>query len=447
MISRFKPLLFRFLLFPLDVLGLIGIFYVSYFIRTNSYFPLEQQSLLSHDQYLPFTLLFTFLYVIIYGFLGGYNLYRNENLFKDFWKIALSCFVWISLIASYFFWAREFFFSRFILMFSLVGVFVFFVLLRVLFWSIFKYFSPKEKAIIVGTDSKDIEIMLRKIGNYSCEYRDVWDLKEPVDVLVVARHMKQEILDSYIQFCFVNHVRFFVYDPNILPHFVPHQVAGVQLYEFFNTPLHGWQIVMKRFLDIIGSLFAILLFSPILIAISIAIKWETGGAILFKGKRVGYRYKPFSYFKFKSMRHKDASNVAEHHLRYDEAFRKQCGDDSSQAIIKLKDDPRVTKVGRFLRKYSLDELAEFFNVFLGRMSLVGYRPHEEKEVEKMPEWYRKVLTLKPGITGLAQITSRDLDPIEEAKLDLKYVENWSLLLDLKILFMTPVAMIRKRVKL
>ncbi len=447
MISRFKPLFFRFLLFPFDVFVILGVFFLAYFIRTRSYFPLDPQTLLSHEQYIPFTVVFTVLYVGIYALSGGYNLYRNESVLRDVGKILFSCFVWISIITSYFFWTREFFFSRFVLVFSFVGACVCLIALRLLFRFVFNSFAPKEKALIVGTESKDIEKMLRKIGKYAYEYRRDWDLKEPIDVLVVARHVGPEILDQYVQFCFINHIRFFVWDPNILPHFVPHQVRGVQLYEFFNTPLHGWQIVAKRFMDVVGSLFAIVLFSPVFLVIAVAIKWETGGSVFFKGKRIGYGYKTFSYFKFKSMRHKDSSNSAEHHLRYDESFRKQCGDDASQAIVKLKNDPRVTQVGKVLRKYSLDELAEFFNVFLGRMSLVGYRPHEEKEVEKMPEWYRKVLTLKPGITGLAQITSRDLDPLEEAKLDLKYVENWSLLLDLKILVMTPLAMIRKRVKL
>lgn len=118
---------------------------------------------------------------------------------------------------------------------------------------------------------------------------------------------------------------------------------------------------------------------------------------------------------------------------------------SDGPMVKIKDDPRVTRVGRFIRRYSIDELPELFLVFMGRMSLVGPRPHLPEEVAKYENHHRKTLTIKPGITGLAQISGRsDLLFEEEAKLDIYYIENWTLLLDISILLKTPLAVLKPR---
>ncbi len=114
-------------------------------------------------------------------------------------------------------------------------------------------------------------------------------------------------------------------------------------------------------------------------------------------------------------------------------------------MIKLKDDPRITRVGKFIRRWSFDELPELFNVFIGKMSLVGPRPHEVEEVDKYERHHKKVLAIKPGITGLAQISGRsDLSFEEEIKLDTFYIENWSMALDLWILVKTPIVLLKKR---
>jgi len=114
-------------------------------------------------------------------------------------------------------------------------------------------------------------------------------------------------------------------------------------------------------------------------------------------------------------------------------------------LVKISDDPRVTRVGKFIRRFSIDELPEFFLVFLGRMSLVGPRPHYPEEVAKYTGYQKRLLTIKPGVTGLAQISGRsDLDFDEEARLDMFYIENWSFWLDMQILLRTPWAVLRGR---
>ncbi len=141
-------------------------------------------------------------------------------------------------------------------------------------------------------------------------------------------------------------------------------------------------------------------------------------------------------YKFRSMVN-DAHAMKKNILQYNER--------KDGPLFKMKNDPRVTKLGRYLRHLSIDELPQFFNVFLGQMSLVGPRPHEPEEVSQYQRGYKKLLTIKPGITGLAQVSGRsDLLFSEEAKLDIFYIENWSLLLDLVIFLKTPWIILKKK---
>jgi lipopolysaccharide/colanic/teichoic acid biosynthesis glycosyltransferase len=136
-----------------------------------------------------------------------------------------------------------------------------------------------------------------------------------------------------------------------------------------------------------------------------------------------------------------------HQLRFNEDFQKKVGGNlrAGTPMIKFKNDPRITKVGHFIRKTSIDELPQFFCVLKGDMSLVGPRPHEPEEVAHYAKHHRKLLTLKPGITGLSQISGRsDLDFEEEVKLDIFYIENWSLVLDVIILIKTPLVLFKSR---
>ena len=130
-------------------------------------------------------------------------------------------------------------------------------------------------------------------------------------------------------------------------------------------------------------------------------------------------------------------------LRYTELADRNIRDDGP--MVKIKDDPRITRVGKFIRRFSIDELPELFLVFIGSMSLVGPRPHLPEEVAKYQRHHKKVLTIKPGITGLAQVSGRsDLSFEEEVKLDVYYIENWSLARDIRILLRTPMAVLRHR---
>ena len=194
--------------------------------------------------------------------------------------------------------------------------------------------------------------------------------------------------------------------------------------------------VIKRLLDIIGSLCALIISSPILLGVAIAIKLDDGGPVFFSQTRIGLHGKPFKMYKFRSM----VTNAEE--------LKKKLAEETGQEdrfIFKMKDDPRITKVGHFIRKTSLDEFPQFYNVLKGDMSLVGPRPALPEEVARYGSLYSARLLVKPGITGPWQVSGRsDLSQEQSEYLDVSYVENWSIAGDLAILAKTVMVIFTGR---
>jgi lipopolysaccharide/colanic/teichoic acid biosynthesis glycosyltransferase/GGDEF domain-containing protein len=210
----------------------------------------------------------------------------------------------------------------------------------------------------------------------------------------------------------------------------------------------GWQRMsraIKRSVDIAGSAVALILLSPLFILISVAVKLTSKGPILFKQKRVGQYGARFTFLKFRSMYFKSDSKIHEDYVKgfiAGNAGPLQA-ENSLSALYKLKHDPRVTRVGRLLRKTSLDELPQFINVLKGDMSLVGPRPPVPYEFEAYDRWHRsRLLEAKPGITGLWQVHGRSRTTFDDmVRLDLRYARTCCLWLDLKILLKTPRAVL------
>ncbi len=197
---------------------------------------------------------------------------------------------------------------------------------------------------------------------------------------------------------------------------------------------HGF----KRAVDIVGSLALLILLSPLCTLISILIKCSSDGPVLFKQNRVGRFGREFQCLKFRTMYTNSDHGLHRHYVQ--NLIQKP---DDSQKVYKIVNDPRVTPVGRFLRKTSLDEVPQFINVLLGDMSLVGPRPPIPYEISCYRPWHRRrVIETKPGITGLWQVYGRSRTTFDEmVRLDIRYIEEQSLWLDLKVLFLTPWAVI------
>lgn len=211
------------------------------------------------------------------------------------------------------------------------------------------------------------------------------------------------------------------------------ELAGVPLLTVKEIRLKGFNALIKRTSDVVLSSIGIVILASLFLLFATLIKITSPGPVLFKQKRVGLDGKTFEMFKFRSM----IAN-AEKLFPQLEPLSEVEG-----YLFKMKDDPRLTPLGKFMRRYSLDELPQLFNVLLGDMSLVGPRPPLPAEVEKYSPWHKKRLRVRPGITGPWQVSGRSLLPFEDmVRLDIYYIENWSLWLDLKILFRTiPVVLL------
>jgi len=206
-------------------------------------------------------------------------------------------------------------------------------------------------------------------------------------------------------------------------------------------------LFMKRVMDIAGSIIALAIFSPIFLIVPLLIKITSKGPVLFRQERIGQLEKKFMFLKFRSMYVNNDCSIHQEYIKKliceqkSSAVKKGNGDKTCS--YKMKDDPRITPIGRYLRKTSLDEFPQFINVLKGEMSLVGPRPPIPYELDNYDIWHkRRILEIKPGITGLWQVKGRSRTTFDEmVRMDLKYVREWSLWLDTKILFQTPKAVL------
>jgi exopolysaccharide biosynthesis polyprenyl glycosylphosphotransferase len=215
--------------------------------------------------------------------------------------------------------------------------------------------------------------------------------------------------------------------------FIPGQ--SVPLFELGPPVFEGIDFALKRTFDIVGATLLLILLSPLLLALALAVRFTSRGPILFHSTRRGIGQRPFACLKFRTM-HTDAEERQADLEDLNEA---------SGALFKIRDDPRLTSVGRALRRFSLDELPQLVNVLRGDMSLVGPRPLPERDYKMLEEWHRKRYLVLPGITGLWQVSGRsELDFDDLVHLDFIYLEHWSLALDLTILLKTVPAVFSRR---
>jgi exopolysaccharide biosynthesis polyprenyl glycosylphosphotransferase len=222
------------------------------------------------------------------------------------------------------------------------------------------------------------------------------------------------------------------------------QIGALPMITLFREPLSSAARLLKRFSDLLIATGALLILSPLWIIIALLIKLDSKGPVFYKQERVGMDGRIFLFYKFRSMRvGSDDAPHREYQKRFIAGSPEANLGDRDQPVYKLAADARVTRVGHMLRRLSLDELPQLLNVLRGDMSVVGPRPPIPYEVEAYDLWHRKRLDMKPGLTGLWQVSGRNRLPFDEmVRLDLYYIENWSLLLDLKIILRTLPVMLR-----
>jgi exopolysaccharide biosynthesis polyprenyl glycosylphosphotransferase len=215
--------------------------------------------------------------------------------------------------------------------------------------------------------------------------------------------------------------------------FVPGQ--ALPLFELKPPVFEGVDFAIKRIFDLVGATLLLVLLSPVLLLVSLLIKVTSRGPVLYRSVRPGIGGKPFNCVKFRTM--VEGADDLQDEL--------EPSNELDGAIFKIKTDPRVTAVGRFLRRWSLDELPQLLNVLRGEMSLVGPRPLPQRDYARLEDWHRKRYLVLPGMTGLWQVSGRsELDFDELVRLDFLYLEHWSVFLDLSILLKTVPAVIRAK---
>lgn len=422
----------------------------------------------SFESYIKIILIIAPFFILIYALEGLYNIRATRKFWKETIKVFSATSIGLVIIIVTIFLKREWFSSRFVIL-AAWGLGVFYVITARYLIQLFQKWLLRSREIgvhrvlLIGKNGKINAICKIIRRNKNLGYKII-DQVETASLHVIKEIKEQRGIDEIIlcepsitdaeqekliDYSSIHNIKF-KYIPNSLQtsKFEISVLNGEPLIEVKSTPLDGWGRILKRVFDIIASLFGIILTSPILIFTAIAVKIDSEGPIIYKNERIGSDAKKFFVYKFRYF--KNEFCISKENPKLEEALKFEQSLIEKQSVrkgplYKIKDDPRKTRVGKFIEKYSLDELPQFFNVLFGSMSLVGPRPHQKREVEKYMEYHRRLLTIKPGVTGMAQVSGRsDLDFEDEYKLDLFYIENWSLWLDIQICLKTAGVLFRKR---
>ncbi|HYB22366.1 MAG TPA: sugar transferase [Solirubrobacteraceae bacterium] len=296
--------------------------------------------------------------------------------------------------------------------------------------------APTELVGFLGPDELTVD-GLRSLGTLA-QLQQVLGGEHVDEVIIADPDFPQDDAVELVDQCHRSGVRVRIAPSTmeILIHraeFVPGQ--SVPLFELGPPVFEGIDFALKRTFDIVGATLLLIVLSPLLLAITLAVRLSSRGPVVFRSMRRGIGQRPFACLKFRTM-HSDAEQSQADLEELNEA---------SGALFKIREDPRLTPVGRLLRRFSLDELPQLVNVLRGEMSLVGPRPLPERDYEMLEDWHRKRYLVLPGVTGLWQVSGRsELDFDDLVHLDFIYLENWSLALDLTILLKTIPAVLSRR---
>lgn len=457
---------------PVDFLMIVLAALSAYFLRGLPLFEgyVSRVFNVPLQDYLIFSLTVAPFFLIIIAFEGLYTMRATRSFAKEAYGIARAITFGLIILVLAVFLNREWFSSRFVIVVSWAIAIVYVVLARYIIQRIQKWFLVNRnvgvhRILLIGSSQKVYALRKLLTRNKQLGYRVVDQIdtasvtvvkeiraKKGVDEIIVADPtLTDDEQEKLFDYCQINNVTY-KYFPTTLqtPRFSMKIFNGEPLIEFQHTPLDGWGRVMKRAYDLLAGFVLTVLFSPIMLVIALLIKFEDpDGPIIYKNERIGENGTKFFVYKFRYMQWKYCVTKDNPHMEEAIAFEKQLIEERNVRkggiLYKIKDDPRKMKVGAFIERFSLDELPQFFNVLEGNMSLVGPRPHQEREVDRYAEYHRRLLTIRPGVTGMAQVSGRsDLAFEDEYRLDVFYIENWSLWLDIVICLKTAGALLRRR---
>ncbi len=454
---RKSDLFFNVLRLPIDFLMLLTAGLATYFFRTellSAFRPVLFEFNLPILKYFYLVVSVSFLFLGIFAVSGLYSMKSRLRLGEEFFKIIIASSASILLLIIYIFLRQELFDSRFLVIGGLFFAILFVWIGRLIIRQVQKIMVAKynfgvHNMIVIGNNDGAVKLAEDIKKDPSSGYRlvkqlagpDILEIKSVVDnpgideVVLTHPHYEEDKIVELVDFCSENHI-VFKFVPNIsqllTSNFSIDIFKGLPFIEIQRTSLDGWGRVIKRVIDVLGALFGLIILSPIFAIVTLGIKWETEGPVFVKLRRVSGN-REFNLFKFRSMV-ENAEELKPYLVMYNER--------TDGPLFKMRDDPRITKIGQVIRKFRLDELPQLWNVLLGNISLVGPRPHQPDEIANYHRHHRKVLAIKGGVTGLAQVSgSSDLNFEEEVALDSFYIDNWSLWLDMKIIFKTVIKMV------
>ncbi len=402
---------------------------------------------------------------------GLYNLKGTRRISSELLKIILAISSGLLLVVILFFFNQQVFPSRLIVLFTWILTIVLISFGRIVLRAVQvrllrKGIGLHRLVIIVPETSMDLisQIERRKELGYKIVAKLQSNLpveqlltelnrvqKEfGIDELLQADSMlDQDTSESLLKFCRDYSIRYnFV--PNLFEtatsNISVETISGIPIIVLKRTPLEGWGRVIKRLMDIVISAFGLIILSPVFLIVSIIIKINSRGPVFFHQLRAA-GLGQFECYKFRTMYYEMSEGTASGDKLREELEKHNA---RQGHFVKIKNDPRVTPVGRFLRKTKLDEMPQLWHILVGQMSLVGPRVHMVKEVDHFRNEYKHLFVLKPGATGLTQITQASDKPElsfeEEIQLDAFYIENWSIWLDLYIIFKTFLILLGRKPK-
>lgn len=448
------------LLVPLDYAALLAAAALAYAIRYAGLADnLRTTTVIPLAEYLRIAALIAVGWVAIFALAGCYATGARRRWSREFGRIILASSTGFAFVLAVIVFSREFFASRFIVLASwplaICTVLLVRFIVRIVERALFAAGVGVHRLALIGTGAAADALAAAFGARPSLGFRVVqrydqfddrarsaiaaaWRDRAVDEAVDVRTPPDAREIHQLLDFAAEQHlpVR---YSADFLAARAPRihieTFAGVPLIEVHRTRLLGWGRVFKRAFDLVVATILLVITAPLMLCIALAVRLDSPGPILFRQRRIGAAGRPFDFLKFRSMRVGAHAEWAK--------LREQS--DREGPVPKIKDDPRVTRVGRWLRRWSLDELPQLFTVLAGTMSLIGPRPHLPEEVADYAAHHKAVLAVAPGITGLAQVSGRaDLHFEDEVRLDTYYVENWSPALDLVILLRTPFAVARTR---
>jgi exopolysaccharide biosynthesis polyprenyl glycosylphosphotransferase len=467
---RQRTKIFQIFIYLGDLGATCGAFLFAYWLRGA--FPQDPVRILfPFSDYVNLLWVILLLWSVLFYMTGVYRIWRGIGFWKELWQI-VKALALASLFLGFAVFALKFHFVSRIFIFLFTASDLVFLLvarrfIRDLILAANRKIERYQRILIVGTGERAVSLVQNiekhkdlgfRILGFLSTGAEAPTLKIPAASMMgkaadlsalLEREVVDEVLFAVGQEELKNMEDLFLLceergiTARLAVNFFPHVIAkthleeleGVPLLTFSTTPKNELLLLIRRILDFLGSLSLISIFSPLLLLMSLLIRLEGPGPIIYRQVRCGLNGRKFILFKFRSMipgAEAQRDRLTSHNMM-------------NGPVFKMKNDPRVTRVGRVLRKTSMDELPQLFNVLKGDMSFVGPRPPIPEEVEKYEGWQRRRLSMKPGITGLWQVSGRNqIDFKDWMKLDLQYIDNWSLWLDVKILLKTiPVVLFGK----